>query len=163
MVDCCTDVSLPFHLFWRPWNSAEEIKENSTCAFPLKVDLWGADSIVSRLQQDSHGFPIIFPEMTISNSVSSPAPTRLLRGKTRNKKPQCERRWGGWNAIPSRIVFHFASNTMTTLTLIETSYIKYFLPWVSSSWGDFSFCRNVILKVWCWMTENYLPLLFASD
>lgn len=35
-------------------------------------------NIVFRLRQDSHGFPIIFPEMMISNSVSPPAQTRLL-------------------------------------------------------------------------------------
>lgn len=42
--------------------------------------MWVADYIVSQLRQDSRGFPIIFPEMMISNSASFPATTRWLKG-----------------------------------------------------------------------------------
>lgn len=42
-----------------------------------------------------------------------------------DKKPQCDRRYGSWNVIPSRIFPPFVLNTVTTLTLSVTSYLKY--------------------------------------
>lgn len=128
MANYCTSVFFPVR---RPWSSAKRIKEDGARAFSLKFGLSGAGCIVSRLRQDSHGFPIIFPEMTTSNSVSSLAPARRLKGRQETKVQEEM----GNKCDTFKKFLSFRSERSDHLPLSKTSYLKYSLQDSWMLWG----------------------------